>query len=199
MSSHQAAVDYMTPLGLHHLMDRGHHYGPGPWVDGGPRADWTSVYFHRADERGIGFDRSSTGSNAIAQYAQPSARVFGDVQRVPEDLLLWFHHVPWDYRTRSGRSLWDELVHRYSMGATQVTQMRSTWRTLSAFVDDERYLQVDEFLGIQEKEAKWWRDACIAYFRTFSKRPLPAGYPEPEHSLEYYKSLKFPFAPGHAR
>jgi alpha-glucuronidase len=197
MSSHQAVVDYMTPLGLHHLMDRGHHYGPGPWIEGGPRADWTSVYFHRADARGIGFDRTSTGSNAVSQYAPPLAQIFGDVKRVPEDFLLWFHHVPWDYRTQSGRILWDELVHRYSSGVERVTKMRKTWQSLQPFVDAERHAQVDAFLGIQEKEAKWWRDACIAYFQTFSNRPLPAGYAKPEHSLEHYKSLKFPFAPGH--
>ncbi|MET0814280.1 MAG: alpha-glucuronidase family glycosyl hydrolase, partial [Pseudoxanthomonas sp.] len=100
MGSRQAAVDYMTPLGLHHLMGRGHHYGPGPWVQGGPRADWTSVYYHRADEEGIGFDRSASGSNAVAQYFPPVAREFGDVRSTPEDFLLWFHHLPWDYRTR---------------------------------------------------------------------------------------------------
>lgn len=197
MSSHQAAVDYMTPLGLHHLMDRGHHYGPGPWIEGGPRADWTSVYFHRADARGIGFDRTSAGSNAVSQYAPPLAHIFGDVRRVPEDFLLWFHHVPWDYRTQSGRILWDELVHRYSRGAEHVTEMRKTWQTLQPYVDAERYAQIDAFLAIQAKEARWWRDACIAYFRTFSNRPLPAGYAEPGHSLAYYESLKFPFAPGH--
>jgi alpha-glucuronidase len=197
MASHQAAVDYMTPLGLHHLMDRGHHYGPGPWIEGGPRADWTSVYFHRADARGIGFDRTSTGSNAVSQYAPPLRKSFDDVRRTPEDFLLWFHHVPWDYRTQSGRILWDELVHRYSSGAERVIAMRKTWQSMQPYVDAERHAQVDAFLGIQEKEAKWWRDACIAYFRTFSKRPLPPGYAEPAHSLEYYQSLKFPFTPGH--
>jgi alpha-glucuronidase len=155
------------------------------------------VYFHRADERGIGFDRTASGSNAIAQYAAPVARTFGDIRRVPEDFLLWFHHVPWDHRTRSGRILWDELVHRYSSGVERVAAMHDTWRTLRPLVDAERYAQVDAFLTIQEQEARWWRDACIAYFRTFSKRALPAGYEEPEHSLDYYKSLKFPFAPGH--
>ncbi len=197
LGSHQAAVDYMTPLGLHHLMGRGHHYGPGPWVEGGPRADWTSVYYHRADTKGIGFDRTRTGSNATAQYAPQVAAVFDDPKRCPEDFLLWFHHLPWDYRTQSGRILWDELVHRYTRGVEAVESMQSTWDGLSSFVDDERFAQVKSFLAIQRKEAKWWRDASIAYFQTFSKRPLPAGYPAPEHSLEYYKSLEFPYAPGH--
>jgi alpha-glucuronidase len=197
MKSHEAVVDYMTPLGLHHLMGRGHHYGPGPWVEGGPRADWTSVYFHRADDKGIGFDRTRTGSNAVSQYAAPVAAEFGDIKRIPEKFLLWFHRVPWDYRTKSGRTLWDELVYRYTHGVDTVREMRAQWQELAPFVDAERHAQVAAFLNIQEKEAKWWRDACIAYFQTFSKRPLPEGFEPPEHSLEYYKSLEFPYAPGH--
>ena len=197
MKSHQAVVDYMTPLGLHHLMGRGHHYGPAPWVDGGPRADWTSVYFHRADAQGVGFNRTATGSNAVAQYASRVAKLFGDRKRVPEDFLLWFHHVPWDSRTQSGRTLWDELVHRYTRGVDAVRDMRATWEELAPFVDRERHAQVTAFLHIQEKEAKWWRDASVAYFQTFSKRPIPDGYAAPAHTLEYYKSLEFPYAPGH--
>nr|WP_116807299.1 alpha-glucuronidase family glycosyl hydrolase [Steroidobacter cummioxidans] len=197
MKSHEAVVDYMTPLGLHHLMGRGHHYGPGPWVEGGPRADWTSVYYHRADAKGVGFDRTKTGSNAVAQYAPPVAAQFGDLKRIPEQFLLWFHHVPWDYRTKSGRILWDELVYRYTRGVDAVREMQGTWQGLAPFVDAERHQQVAAFLKIQEKEAKWWRDSSIAYFQTFSKRPLPAGFTPPEHSLEYYKSLEFPYAPGH--
>ena len=197
MGSHQAAVDYMTPLGLHHQMGRGHHYGPGPWVEGGPRADWTSIYYARADANGIGFDRSASGSNAIAQYAPPVAKEFSDVKRCPEKFLLWFHHLPWDYRVKSGRTLWDELIVHYSRGVDYVHGMRGTWNGLERFVDPERFSEVGTFLGIQEKEAKWWRDASIAYFQSFSKRPLPAGYAAPEHPLEYYKSLEFPYAPGH--
>jgi alpha-glucuronidase len=197
MKSHEAVVDYMTPLGLHHLMGRGHHYGPGPWVEGGPRADWTSVYYHRADANGIGFDRTKTGSNAVAQYAPQVAARFGSLKHVPEEFLLWFHHVPWDHRTKSGRILWDELVYRYTHGVDLVREMGRTWQGLAPFVDAERHAQVTAYLRIQEKEAKWWRDASIAYFQTFSKRPLPAGFAPPEHSLDYYKSLEFPYAPGH--
>lgn len=196
MKSRQAAVDYMTPLGLHHLMGRGHHYGPAPWVEGGPRADWTSVYFHRASEQGIGFDRTADGSNAVGQYAAPVGKCFADLQCLAEDYLLWFHHLPWDYRTRSGRTLWNELVHRYTRGVQSVAGMRSTWDRMAPFVDEERHGQVAAFLRIQEKEAKWWRDASIAYFQTFSKRPLPQGYSQPEHALEYYKALEFPYVPG---
>jgi alpha-glucuronidase len=199
MGSRQAAVDYMTPLGLHHLMGRGHHYGPGPWVEGGPRADWTSVYYHRAGKDGIGFDRSARGSNAVAQYSPQVAREFDDVHRVPEEFLLWFHHVPWDYKTRSGRPLWDELVHRYTRGVEHVHAMRDTWKDFAPYVDAERHAQVAAFLGIQEQEAQWWRDASIAYFQTFSERPLPKGFAPPAHSLDYYKALEFPYAPGDGR
>ena len=199
MGSRQAAVDYMTPLGLHHVMGRGHHYGPGPWVEGGPRADWTSVYYHRADRDGIGFDRTSKGSDAVSQYSAPIAEQFNDPGRVPEDLLLWFHHVPWGYKTRSGRVLWDELVFRYTRGADSVQQMRFKWKQLSPYVDAERHAQVDAFLGIQEREAQWWRDASIAYFQDISGRPMPAGFEPPAHSLDYYKALDFPFAPGGGR
>jgi len=199
MGSREAAVDYMTPLGLHHLMGRSHHYGPGPWVEGGPRADWTSVYYHRANREGIGFDRTAHGSNAVAQYSPYVAREFGDLQRVPEESLLWFHHLPWDYRTRSGRPLWDELVHRYTSGVDYVRGMRNTWSGLEGKVDAERHAQIAAFLGIQEKEAQWWRDASLAYFQTISGRPLPAGETAPAHTLEYYQSLEFPYAPGSGR
>lgn len=196
MKSRQAVVDYMTPLGLHHLMAEGHHYGPQPWFDGGKRADWTPVYFHRADAQGIGFDRSPSGSNAVAQYAGPVAAQFGDLRRVPEDYLLWFHHVPWSYRMHSGRTLWDELVYRYTHGVDVVSEMRKTWDDVGPLVDAERRDQVAAFLRIQEKEAKWWRDACIAYFQSISQRPIPSGLAPPEHPLDYYKALSFPYAPG---
>ena len=196
MGSREAVVDYMTPMGLHHLMGRGHHYGPGPWVEGGPRADWTSVYYHRATKDGIGFDRTRRGSNAVSQYAPPVAAQFDDVKKTPEQFLLWFHHLPWDYTTQSGRPLWDELVHHYSRGVDYVRGMRRTWDGLEGRIDPERHAQVATFLAIQEKEAQWWRDASIAYFQTFSGRPLPEGEVPPAHTLEYYESLEFPFAPG---
>ncbi|MFT4409881.1 alpha-glucuronidase family glycosyl hydrolase [Stenotrophomonas muris] len=199
MESREAAVDYMTPLGLHHLMARGHHYGPGPWVDGGPRADWTSVYYHRADRNGIGFDRSASGSNAVGQYFPPVAGVYGDPARVPESLLLWFHHVSWDRRMRSGRTLWDELVGRYSRGVRQVQSMQVTWAGLRDRIDPQRHQQVAAFLQIQREEAQWWRDASVAYFQSVSGRPLPAGERPPPQPLSYYQALQFPFAPGDGR
>jgi len=197
MGSREAVVDYMTPLGLHHLMGRGHHYGPAPWDAGSERPDWDPVYYHRADRQGIGFERGSHGSNAVAQYAPALARQFDDLATVPERDLLWFHHVPWDHRMASGDTLWDALVTHYGRGVDEVAAMRRTWAGLSAYVDPERYQQVASFLAIQQEEAQWWRDASIAYFQSINGLPLPEGQAPPPHPLSYYQSLKFPFAPGH--
>jgi alpha-glucuronidase len=201
MGSREAAVDYMTPLGLHHLMGTGHHYGPAPWVDDQKRADWNPVYYHRADANGIGFERGPAkngngGSDAAAQYAPPLAKLFGNAKTTPENLLLWFHHVPWTYKMKSGRTLWDELVLHYTHGVEAVGEMRRTWKAQRGRIDDERYAQVAAFLEIQEREARWWRDASIAYFQSINKLPLPAGVAPPEHPLEYYEALQFPYAPG---
>ncbi|HZV39298.1 MAG TPA: alpha-glucuronidase family glycosyl hydrolase, partial [Pseudoxanthomonas sp.] len=196
MASREAVVDYMTPLGLHHLMGRGHHYGPMPWDAGAPRADWTPVYYHRADKSGIGFDRSSRGSNAVAQYAPPLAKQFDDPAQTPEEFLLWFHRLRWDRMTKSGRPLWDELVHRYDRGVDEVKKMRAAWSDLSPYVDAGRHAQVAAFLAIQQDEAQWWRDASIAYWQSLNGLPLPVGHAPPAHSLDHYESLEFPYAPG---
>jgi alpha-glucuronidase len=196
LSSRQAAVDYMTPLGLHHLMARGHHYGPGPWVSGGPRADWTSVYYHQAGATGIGFDRTASGSDAVSQYAAPLREAYGSLDRVPDEFLLWFHHVPWDHRMRSGRTLWDELVVRYCRGVEAVTDMRRTWAALGGRIDAERYEETRAFLAIQEQEARWWRDASVLYFQTFSKRPIVDSCGPPAQSLDYYTSIERRYVPG---
>jgi len=191
LTSRQAAVDYMTPLGLTHLMARGHHYGPGPWVNDVGRADQNSTYFHRADAAGIGFDRTATGSNAVAQYAPPWRDVFGRLDRVPEDYLLWFHHVPWDYRMTSGRTLWNELTARYCRGVEAVRSMKATWASLGGTIDADRYEETRAFLAIQEREARWWRDASVLYFQTFSKQPIaPDACGEPERTLDYYRAIK---------
>jgi alpha-glucuronidase len=133
----------------------------------------------------------------VAQYAPQLAKKFGDPRTVPEEHLLWFHHLRWDHPMPSGRTLWDELVTRYTRGASEAAAMRRTWEGQSEHVDAERHAQVAAFLTIQEREAKWWRGASIAYFQSLSKRPLPAGIEPPAHDLEHYKSLNFPHAPGH--
>ena len=198
MGSREAAIDYMTPLGLAHLMGPGHHYGPAPWDTSLSRADWRPPYYHRADRQGIGFDRTRSGSDAVDQYASPLASEFNDVAQTPETLLLWFHHVPWDYRMRSGHTLWYELVAHYTHGVDQVKWMQETWRHLDGHIDAERYRKAATFLAIQEREAQWWRDACIAYFQGISGLPLPPGFAPPQHPLAYYESLSFHDVPGYS-
>jgi len=197
MKSREAVVDYMTPLGLTHLMATGHHYGPGPWVCELARPEWNPCYYHKADKDGIGFDRTETGSNAVAQYEAPVAEVYSDVEKTPENLLLWFHRLPWDYEMDSGRTLWDELIAHYDRGVAGTHKMRETWARLEGHIDQERYDQIAAFLAIQEKEAQWWRDASVAYFQSISGLPLPEGAEPPPETLEHYKAISHPYAPGH--
>ena len=172
--SWQACINYMTPLGLHHIMQAGFHYGPQPSYSRSQRQDWTSVYYHRADKIGLGFDRNSSGSNATSQYFSPSREQYDHLETCPEKYLLWFHHVPWDYKTRSGRSLWDELCNRYSLGVDYVRQMRTDWESLKDNNDPEIYQHVQDKLKTQEKDVSIWRDTCLSYFQEFSGKPVPA-------------------------
>jgi alpha-glucuronidase len=196
LDSRETCVRYMTPLGLHHLMARSHHYGPGPWVEDHERPDWTSVYFHRADREGIGFDRSPSGSNAVGQYRSPLRELWGSRATCPEALLLWFHRVGWDERLQSGRTLWEELCHAYYQGAREAGQMRERWDVLRPFVDEARFTHVATLLAMQEKEARWWRDACVLYFQTFARQPLPAGLGAPAHDLAHYVGIEHRYVPG---
>jgi alpha-glucuronidase len=198
MGSRQAVVNYMTPLGLAHQMGTGHHYGPAPWVTDQKRPEWNPTYYNRADSKGIGFDRTASGTNAVAQYAPAVAARFAKLNTVGDDYLLWFHHVPWEIRLDTGRTVWDELLTRYDLGVAEVAGMNRDWQSLRPFVDPRRFAEVSQSLATQQREAKWWRDASIAYFQSISRRPLPAGVAPPEHSLDYYKSLEFPNAPGWA-
>ena len=197
--SREAVVNYMTPLGLHHIMGYGNHYGPAPWYDKAPRADWNPVYFHRADSIGIGFDRTSKGSNALAQYQPEVDSFFTNLSTCPDEYLLWFHHVPWSYKTKSGRTLWDELCYKYNEGVDEVRWMQATWKNMEKYIDEERFNHVRMLLNTQEEEAVWWRNACLLYFQTFSKMPIPPQYEKPDHTLEYYESLHFPYAPGNGK
>jgi len=198
LGSREVLVHYMTPLGLAHIMAAGHHYGPGPWVARG-RGDQTAVYYHRADTLGIGFDRTAAGSGAVEQYFPPVRRRWASRDSVPDALLLWFHRVRWNERLRSGRTLWEELVHEYSAGVDSVRSMARQWSTLEGSIDAARFRDVAAFLAIQEREAHWWRDAAIAYFQTFSRQPVPASSAPPAHPLEYYVQLRCPADPRKPR
>ncbi|HEX3844013.1 MAG TPA: alpha-glucuronidase family glycosyl hydrolase [Steroidobacteraceae bacterium] len=198
MESREAAVDYMTPLGLASQMAAGTHLGPGPWVAPakGMPPDWSSTYYSRADASGIGFDRTATGSNAVAQYSPHVAAQLGNAASCPENLLLWFHHLSWDYRLHSGQTLWDSLVLHYDRGVESVKQARKTWDTLAPYVDSQRYNLTADFLAIQEKRAEWWRNASIAYFQSISHRPLPAGAAPPTDTLAHYEAFCVPYVEG---
>jgi alpha-glucuronidase len=187
----------MTPLGLHHIMSYGHHYGPAPWVDFGSRPDWNCTYYHRADSIGLGFDRTITGSNALSQYTPSVSATFSDLKTCPDKYLLWFHHVPWDYKMKSGRTLWDELCNQYYAGVEGVRIFQKEWKKMRPYIDNQRFTQVKMLLDVQEKEAVWWRNTCVLYFQTFSKMPnYFEGFEKPDRTLDYYRSLKFPYAPG---
>ena len=191
LQSREAVVDYMMPLGLHHQFAWGHHYGPEPWCSvRGARPDWLPSYYHRADKEGIGFDRSSKGSNAVSQYPDSLRQIYNDKATCPEIYLLWFHHVPWQYRMRSGRTLWGELCHAYDRGVRQVRGFQEIWDSVEPFVDARRFREVQSKLKIQMRDAVWWKDACLLYFQTFSGMPIPAGIERPVHELEDMKRFR---------
>ncbi len=196
LRSREIMVDYMNPVGLHHIMGTGHHYGPAPWVSNLNRPDWNPIYYHKADSAGIGFNRTATGSDAIGQYFPGARNQWENITTADEKYLLWFHHVPWNYKMKSGRTLWNELCHKYYSGVDSVIWMRNEWLKHKNKIDEQRFNQVKMLLEVQIEEAKWWRNACLLYFQTFSKMPIPSGYEQPDKTLDYYKSLRFPFAPG---
>ena len=197
LESREILVNYMNPIGLHHIMATGHHYGPGPWVANLNRPEWNPTYYHRADSIGIGFNRTATGSDALSQYHPEAAKKWSDPATCPDKDLLWFHHLPWNYTMKSGRTLWNELCYSYNMGVDSVNWMQTVWNRQQSKLDAQRFEQVKMLLNVQHQEAKWWRDACLLYFQDFSRLPIPSQYEQPAKSLEYYKSLKFQYAPGH--
>jgi alpha-glucuronidase len=198
LQSHEVLVNYMTPLGLTHIMYNGHHYGPMPWGNTLNRPDWNPVYYHKADSVGIGFDRTPTGTNALVQYSSEVQKQYDDINKCPEDYLLWFHHVPWKRKMRSGRTLWDELCYKYYTGVDSIKAIQQQWNKMKKYIDPERFEHVRQLLNIQVKDAMWWRNACLLYFQSFSKMPIPAQYEKPDKTLEYYQNIRILYAPGNA-
>ena len=191
MSSREAAVDYMMPLGFHHIFAWGHHYGPEPWCEiEGARPDWLPKYYHKADTLGVGFDRTRGGSGNVDQYHEPLASIYNSIATCPEDLLLWFHHVPWAHTMSSGRTLWDEICFRYDRGVKTARSYLSVWNEMKPYVDAERWEAVRTKLEIQESDARWWRDACVQYFGELSGMPVPAYVEQPERPLNELKAIK---------
>lgn len=185
LDSREAVVNYMMPLGLHHIFSATEHYGPGPWwAPKGMRKDWTPPYYHQADSVGIGFDRTKTGSDALSQYQEPIRSQFADVNSCPEIYLLWFHHLPWEYKMKSGLTLWDEMCWKYDAGLQQVREFQKVWDKAQPYVDPERFIQVQGKLREQCINAQVWKDACLLYFQRFSKKPFPAELERPVNNLE---------------
>ena len=195
LDSHEAVVNYMMPLGLHHIFAWGHHYGPEPWCNiPGARPDWLPSYYHRADKQGIGFDRSSKGSNAVAQYPENLSKQYDNISTCPEEYLLWFHHVPWNYRMKSGRTLWDEFCYHYDNGVRQVRDFQKIWDAAEKYIDAERFHEVQSALKIQARDAVWWKDACLLYFQKFSSMPIPYEIERPIHELKDLQKIHLPIS-----
>ena len=193
LESREACVSYMMPLGIHHIFAGTHHYGPEPWyAPRGVRADWTPPYYHKADSIGLGFDRTLTGSANVKQYPDELCRIYNDINTCPEELLAWFHHVPWDHKMKSGRTFWDELCHKYDEGLRQARHFLAVWDTMLPYVDQQRFEEVQRKLRIQARDAEWWRDACLLYFQTFSKRPIPNDMDHPVHNLDEMMKFRIP-------
>lgn len=191
LSSREAVIDYMMPLGLHHLFAFGHHYGPEPWCDiKGGRPDWMPPYYHRADSAGLGFNRSSSGSNAVAQYPAQLAKKLDNINTCPEEFILWFHHVPWDFKMKSGATLWQELCNRYQSGVESVETMQRQWTAAKPYIDPELWNDVNERLMTQARDANWWKEGCLLYFQQFSGMPIPDNVTPPVHTLDQLKGIK---------
>jgi alpha-glucuronidase len=171
LESREAFVNYTMPLGLHHLIG-GDHYAPLPENAKAPRADWTAVYYHQASADGIGFDRTMKGDRAVAQYFPPVRDLFDSLESCPEVFLLWFHRCAWDYRMKSGKTLWDELCDKYNEGARQAVELQKTWQSLAGAVDPQRHREVADRLAIQTADAAKWRDHILQYFQQFSQRAI---------------------------
>jgi alpha-glucuronidase len=174
MRSREACVDYMMPLGLHHIFSFDHHYGPGPadFRKDYP-IEWCPPYYHQADEKGIGFDRTSkTGTNAVEQYPEPYRSLYDNLNTCPEEYLLWFHHLPWDYKMKDGKTLWQNLCRHYDNGVKEAASFVGDWRQVRPYVDNQRWQEVDDRITHQLFNAMEWRNVCLKYFQTFSKMPL---------------------------
>jgi alpha-glucuronidase len=185
LDSRETAVNFMMPLGLHHIMSANGHYGPGLWwAPAKMRSDWTPPYYHQAGTNGIGFDRTTKGSDAVSQYHEPLASEFNDAATCPEKYLLWFHHLPWNYSMKSGQTLWDALCYHYDKGVREVREFQKIWDKVQPFVDSARFTEVQVKLREQSANAVLWKDACLLYFQQFSRMPIPYDIDRPVHNLE---------------
>ena len=192
MMSRETVVDYMMPLGLHHIFAEGHHYGPQPWQNNpGQRADWQCVYYHRADAKGVGFDRTvKTGSGATAQYPAAFGNMVENINTCPDKYLLWFHSADWNHKCQTGRTLWNEMCYRYQHGLDGAREMLRKWNSTEPYIDSRLFNDIQEKMHIQVRDAEWWKDACLNYFQTYSRQPIPDTTEPPVHSLDEVKRIR---------
>lgn len=188
--SRETYVNYTMPLGLNHIMNYDTHNGPEPWHDD---PVWTAFDYHKITKDSIGVNRTARGTGAVRQYHSPVCEKFDDIKTCPQEYLLWFHRVPWNYKMPSGKTLWDELIYHYYKGVDEVRLMQKIWDGLEGKIDRERFDHVASLLKFQEQEAVWWRDGCLLFFQEYSGLPIPANLEQPGHSLKYYKTIPFPY------
>ncbi len=186
LASHEASVNYMQPLGLHHIFAGSGHYGPGVWerIRQGSRPDWVPEYYHRADSLMVGFDRTVKGTDYVSQYFSPLKETYNNIETTPENMLLFFHRVSWDYRMKNGRTLWDELCYKYTEGLDATRDFQKIWDRLEGRIDAERFKEVQYKLREQTRDAIWWRDGVLLYFQSINKLPIPYELERPINSLE---------------
>lgn len=193
MRSREAIVDYMMPMGLHHQFADNHHYGPGAWISHkNVRLDWQPPYYHKADAEGLGFNRTTTGTDNVSQYAADYAQLVNNIETCPEKFLLWFHHVPWNYPV-AGEPMWDRLCHHYQNGVNEVRAMQAQWNSVKNDIDSEIFDAIAYKLSVQLKDAIWWKDGMLDYFQTWSKMPYPADVEPSQHNLEDLKKVLLPY------
>lgn len=190
LQSREAVVNYSMPLGLHHLFAPHHHFGPGPWwAPAGMRIDWTPPYYHKADTAGIGFERTTTGTNALSQYHPTAAAKFANLETCPEEYLLWFHHVPWNFKMKNGTTLWDAICRHYDKGLKQVRSFQLTWDQLQPYLEKTAFDEVQSKLRRQYRDAQVYKDACLLYFQQFSRMPIPYDAERPVYDLDMLEKI----------
>lgn len=190
LESREACVKYEMPMGLHHTFKGPDHYGPGPW-DRSSRPDWEPAYYHKAAADGVGFDRTSkTGTDAVSQYHEPLKSLYDNVETCPENLLLWFHHLPWDYKMSDGHTLWEKLCYTFEEGIQEARGFIKTWEKAGKYVDSYRYQCIYDRLVRQAKDAIWWRDATMLYFQQYSGMEIPSDCTQPQHTLDELRRFR---------
>ncbi len=189
LNSRETYIDFTYPLGLAHMMGQSIHFGPEPWLEKSQRPDWTSIYYHQADSIGLGFDRTNAGSNALGLYKTEVQAQWNNPKNCDLNYLLWFHHIDWNQTLSNNKTLWEDLFFKYYNGVKKVEKMQSDWSKVKTNIDQQIFEDVNGRLARQRQEALNWRDACVLYFQTYSKMPIPSGYEKPSRTLTEMKEI----------